>query len=115
MKHFKPSEFACKCGCGFDAIDPVLVEILDDVRDHFDSPLIVNSGCRCSHRNAAVGGKPHSYHLAGRAADVWSHGATPTEIYNYIDQKHRNTLGIICYPSFVHVDTRLKPYRMGPA
>ena len=32
-KNFKRSEFACKCGCGFDDIDLKLVNIIQIIRD----------------------------------------------------------------------------------
>jgi len=114
-EYFKRSEFACRCGCGFDTVDAKLVNILTEVREHFNLPVIINSGCRCQHHNAAVGGKPHSYHLTGRAADIRVPGAQPDEVYNFLDKRYQGELGLLCYMSFVHVDTRTGPaYRMAP-
>ncbi|MBQ7196768.1 MAG: hypothetical protein IJS40_05105 [Synergistaceae bacterium] len=69
-KNFKVKEFECHCGCGYNQVHPVLMQLCQKIRDAVDIPVRVNSGCRCSKRNAAVGGKPHSYHLKGLAADL---------------------------------------------
>ena len=54
-KYFKRSEFACKCGCGFDTVDYELVKVLEYIREHFDRPLQINSGCRCATHNRTLG------------------------------------------------------------
>ncbi|BEB16509.1 hypothetical protein VEE45_23520 [Escherichia coli] len=44
-KHFSRKEFKCKCGkCDYDTIDAELLVILEDVREHFGKPVIINSG-----------------------------------------------------------------------
>lgn len=109
-KHFNRSEFACKCGCGFDTIDAATLEILEAVREHFDSPVVVNSAARCASHNKAVGGSPNSQHLYGRAADIVVKGVAPKDVHRWIDANHPSaSLGL--YNSFVHVDTRTN----GPA
>ena len=105
-KYFKRSEFACKCGCGLDTVDAQLLAVLTDLREHFGAPVLINSACRCRHHNEAVGGKTHSYHLLGRAADVRIPGVQPDRIYDYLNKKYPGALGLLCYLSFVHVDTR---------
>jgi hypothetical protein len=72
-KHFLASEFRCHGlnpdgsvhDCGLQAVDPSLVDILDDIRDHelADYPMVVTSGSRCPIHNADVGGKLNSEHL----------------------------------------------------
>ena len=59
-KYFKRAEFACKCGCGMDTVDYELVNILDKVREHFGTPVVINSACRCEAHNASVGGAANS-------------------------------------------------------
>jgi uncharacterized protein YcbK (DUF882 family) len=71
-KDFNRSEYACKCGCGFDAISPNLTHIVQKIRDALGAPIHINSGCRCEERNKAAGGVPNSTHLKGVAADLWS-------------------------------------------
>ena len=73
-QYFKRSEFACKCGCGFDTVDSILLETLEAVRLHFKVPVTITSGCRCLAHNAAVGGAKASQHTLGRASDYfWCH------------------------------------------
>ena len=106
-KDYSRVEFACKCGCGFDAVNPVLVEALQKLRDAMGRPVRVISGCRCAAHNKAVGGAAASQHLAGNAADVCVVGMTAREIY-------RGAAGIIAFhgigvsdeKEFVHLDVR---------
>ena len=55
-KNFHRMEFACRCGCGLDTADYLLVIILQDVRNHFEKPVHVLSGSRCQAHNQTVGG-----------------------------------------------------------
>lgn len=105
-KHFKRSEFACTCGCGYDTVDKRTLEILEDVREHFGQPVVITSGCRCPKHNARVGGAPKSTHVQGRAADFRVHGITAQQVYDYLDEKYPYELGLGLYPTWVHVDTR---------
>lgn len=70
IKHFKPKEFCCKCGCGECKIHPQLVAALDMARTKANIPFKINSGFRCQKHNAAVGAKPTSSHTLGLAVDV---------------------------------------------
>ena len=69
-KNFKVSEFACKCGCGFDKIDQRVMDMAQALRDELGVPVKVNSGCRCEKHNAKVGGVKNSKHTKGLAADL---------------------------------------------
>lgn len=44
-------------------------EVLDQAREDY-GPIAVNSGFRSKEVNKLVGGKPNSYHLNGKAADI---------------------------------------------
>ncbi len=72
--YFHSKEFDCKCGCGKNNIKPSLVRMLNIVRERAGpppgTPLIVDSGCRCTAYNIAVGGSPTSSHLTGHAVDI---------------------------------------------
>ena len=105
-KHFKRSEFACSCGCGFDTVDKETLEVLEDVRNHFAKPVVITSGCRCVEHNARVGGAPNSKHVEGRAADFRVHGIKAEDVYAYLDERYPYSLGLGLYPTWVHVDTR---------
>ena len=70
IKHFKPEEFCCKCGCGRCDVHPQLVAALDLARSKAGVSFHINSGFRCQEHNAAVGAKPTSSHTLGLAADI---------------------------------------------
>ena len=103
--HFQRSEFACKCGCGFDTVDTSTLMVLHSLRQHFGAPVIINSGCRCPAYNKSIGGVPDSQHVLVRAADILVAGVDPIEVHDWLETRFPNaSLGL--YPSFVHVDTR---------
>ena len=105
--NFNRSEFACKCGqCGFDTVDAELLEVLEHLREAFDAPVTISSGCRCATHNKNEGGSDKSQHLYGRAADIKVQGATAELVYNYLDLKYPLKYGMGEYSSWVHIDTR---------
>lgn len=82
-RHFKLSEFtrsetASRLGIDNSVRDPQVVnnlrrlceKVLEPLRQHFNVPIVVNSGYRCARLNAAVGGARNSNHLTGCAADL---------------------------------------------
>ena len=111
--NFSRSEFACKCGCGFDDIASDLVYICQNVRHHFDRPVTITSGCRCPEHNASVGGAENSQHVAGRAADIVVSGVYPDEVWMYLESQSAElgVGGLGSYSDFTHVDTRYKRAR----
>ena len=108
-KHFSRAEFACKCGCGFDTVDAVLLGYLESIRTYFGAPITINSGCRCSTYNAKIGGESKSLHMAGRAADITVLGTPPADVARYAELIGCGGIGK--YDTFTHVDSRTK----GPA
>jgi uncharacterized protein YcbK (DUF882 family) len=104
--HFKRSEFACKCGCGYSTPDIMLINILEDVRVYFGQPLTVNSSLRCSAHNASVGGAKNSAHMFGIAADIVVKNIPPAVVHKYLDQKYSDMYGLGKYNSFTHIDVR---------
>jgi len=105
-ENFKASEFACKGTNTLpkEGISPKLITILEDVRAHFDAPVVINSGYRSPEHNANVGGAKGSHHLCGMAADIAVRGVPAVEVYNYLNPTHNGGLGR--YESFTHVDVR---------
>lgn len=107
--HFGRHEFACKCGCGFDTVDSLLLDVLENLRHHFSSPVVINSACRCADYNDnVIKGSKNSQHKYGRAADVVVKGVQPADVYNYLDKLYGNTVSLGSYETFTHVDTRTK-------
>ena len=87
VEHFKVSEFACKCGCGFKNINLELVKVLEDIRSYFgDKPIIITSGCRCATHNKKVGGVEGSRHVLGKASDFYIQGVNVNNTLQYCKQ-----------------------------
>lgn len=105
-KDFSRWEFACNCGCGFDTIDYKTVEVLQDVRDHYDKKITVNSGCRCPYWNKHENGAEASLHMKSRAADFSVEGVPAYEVASYLEGKYQSRYAILRYNNFTHFDTR---------
>ncbi|MCH8242102.1 MAG: hypothetical protein IH897_05760 [Planctomycetes bacterium] len=101
-KNFSKKEFACKCGCGFDAISPKLVEKLQGIRDHIENPIIISSGCRCENHNRLQGGHSDSAHLKGFAADILC--ADSASRFELLSLAVKNFARIGINMRFIHVD-----------
>ena len=52
--HFRVREFACKDGSDPLFISPQLVQLLEQVRTHFNAPVFVNSGYRTPAYNPSI-------------------------------------------------------------
>lgn len=110
VKYFSKDEFTCKCGCKLNNIDIKLVKILDSIREHFNSPLIITSGCRCINHNTKVGGVLGSKHVDGKAADFYVKDVGTSSLLEYA--KELALKGLIRYTytnssnmnSVVHID-----------
>jgi len=110
-ENFNRSEFACKCSCGFDDVSAGLVAAVQEIRDHFQSPIKINSSCRCKEHNKSVGGARKSKHLEGIAADVVVIGIEPSVVHRYLLDKYPNDHGIGKYNTFTHLDVRTSKAR----
>jgi len=106
-KYFKPEEFECHCGCGEKDVNPKLVELLNRIRESFGKPIKIVSGHRCEKHNKECGGREHSQHLLGNAADIQVEGITAVEVQEYL-MKHYDSdcRGLGRYKSFTHIDVR---------
>lgn len=105
-KNFKSTEFDCNCKkyCNTTNIDMQLVKYLQQIRDHFQKPVLINSAYRCEKHNKSVGGANKSKHLYGQAADIKINGVKPLKIAQYAESIGIKGIGL--YDNFVHVDTR---------
>lgn len=105
-EHFKEKEFACRC-CGKVEYDIKLIAKLECLRSAIgNKPIIINSGYRCESHNKNVGGVEGSYHLQGKAADIFIKGDM-NELAIMADRIF-NTSGVGIYKkqNFIHVDVR---------
>jgi hypothetical protein len=103
-EYFSRSEFACKCGCGFDTVDAALLEALKYLRQSMGKPVTITSGCRCPEYNKQIGGSKNSQHTKGRAADIVVEGVPANQVQAYFEGYGIPGLG--CYEDFTHIDTR---------
>lgn len=111
-EHYDRIEFKCNCGkCSCDTVDYELLQVLEDVREFFNSPVTVNSGHRCEKYNEAVGGKENSKHLLGQAADIVVRGVHPHTVYNFLDRTYHSKYGLGRYDTFTHIDVRSQKAR----
>lgn len=111
-QHFKAEEFRCKDKTKEFLWAPELLAVLETIRNHFDAPVIINSGYRTPSWNAKVNGTPNSYHCKGMAADIVVKGHSSQEVAKYAD-KLMEQGGVIRYTNFTHIDVREKRYRKG--
>lgn len=107
-KYFKESEFDSPdlpgSGCN---INEDLVKALDFVREGIGIPMRVNSGYRTEAHNKKVGGKKHSQHRLGNAADIH---IDSQDMGDVIESMFIQIRGLRCgigrYNSFIHLDIR---------
>ena len=122
--HFKRSEFVCRCGCGFDTVDYMLLLTLEDEHVALTSKygrvrIIITGPNRCEAHNRNEGGANKSTHKEAKAADhhadyfsdgIWV--AIPPQVqYDLLDSWYPDSCGLIIYSNRVHFDTRAIRYR----
>jgi uncharacterized protein YcbK (DUF882 family) len=118
-EHFGYRELACRhCGeiISLEAVRKT-AEWAERVREAMGGlPMHVNSGCRCSVHNKAVGGAPDSYHMKGMAIDVTFRGLSPAQAHKKLRVLQGKGLvgGLGRYSSFCHVDRGEKRNWVGP-
>ena len=110
--HFKASEFQCKDKSEYFLVSTELIEVLEEIRAHFNAPVIINSGYRTPSWNSKVGGTPDSYHCKGMAADIVVKGHSSKDVAKYADSIMKQG-GVIRYTNFTHIDVREERYRKG--
>lgn len=83
--------------------------ILVPVRKRINMPITISSGFRCPQLNAAVGGAARSYHMEGRAVDIYCANLKALDdaivAVNEANLKaHRPVLKeFIRYKNFIHI------------
>ena len=104
--HFKVREFACRDGSDAILVAPRLVMVLESIRTHFGSAVVINSAYRTPQYNAKEGGVTDSQHCYGTAADIVVRGKTPAQVAAYARQLMPDWGGVGVYDSFCHIDVR---------
>jgi len=109
IPHFRRSEFACQCGgkyCNGYPAEPAetLVRVAERVREHFNAPVTVSSGLRCTKHNAEVGGVANSRHTIGHAMDYCVAGHTAAEVLAYAQAQPEIKYAYAINSDYVHMD-----------
>lgn len=106
--HFKVREFACRDGSDAVLVAPRLVMVLESIRTHFGSAVVINSAYRTPQYNAKEGGVTDSQHCYGTAADIVVRGKTPAQVAAYARQLMPDWggVGIYAKKGFTHIDVR---------
>jgi uncharacterized protein YcbK (DUF882 family) len=126
-RHFTVDEFRCRDGTDYPAewIDDrlaALCQVLDEIRDALQAPLIVVDGYRTAKHNALLASKSesvakNSQHIQGRAADVRPANPTVANVALlhaltkglYADGRIQQLGGLGYYRGlWIHVDVRAK-------
>lgn len=111
-EHFKVKEFAQKdFRCDKVIVDTELIDVLEDIRAHFNKAVIVTSGYRTPEYNAKIGGVKNSQHTKGTAADIKVSDIPAREVQKYLKRKYPDKYGIGSYLNFTHIDIRAKKAR----
>lgn len=112
-KNFRVLEFACRDRSDPVFVDSALVDVLQDIRDHFGQPVRLTSGYRTAAHNATVKNASwYSQHLYGRAADIRVDHTPVDAVAAYAELLLPGRGGIGRYPAtpqrpgWVHVDVR---------
>ena len=120
--HFKPSEFVNSCTADSLGIDNtpyddaiwlniinIVNYVLIPVRKRINMPITISSGYRSSRLNVAVKGAARSYHIFGRACDIYCANLKALEdailaVNNANLKAHRPVLKeFIRYKNFIHI------------
>ncbi len=104
--HFRVREFACQDGSNIVLVSDKLINVLEQIREHFGKPVVVTSGYRTPDWNKEVGGVVNSEHLFGTAADIRVEGVEPKEVAKYAELLMPYSGGIGYYRNFTHIDVR---------
>ena len=107
-KYFSDAETVCECGCGFNDTSPLLMDMLDALREKVGGPLHLTCVCRCQEHNDSIKGSvPNSQHVQGKAADVAvPDGMTVDELAELAIEIGFDGIGRYYDQDFVHCDVR---------
>lgn len=105
-EHFKVSEFACSDGSDTVFISDDLIKVLENIRNHFESPVTVISGYRTDYHNRRINGAKFSQHKYGMAADIVVKNVPANDVQNYIDEIWGDTYGMGIADRYTHIDVR---------
>ncbi len=108
-KNFKVSEFRCNDGSDQIFISDRLVEMLQQIRDHFGGPVNMSNSYRTFAYNTKIGSTDRSQHCYGCAADITVKDSSGNIVPPRIVAQTAEAFGfpgVGLYHTFVHIDDR---------
>lgn len=102
--HFSKLELSCPC-CGVMGMNRKFLKRLEAIREDYGKPMKLNSSFRCAEHNAAIGAKPSSSHVMGKAVDIACEGSRNRYELLRVLITHVCRIGI--GEGFIHIDTDL--------
>ncbi len=102
VRNFEPEEFKCECGGKYctgypDRMKMIQLNLLQEVRNHYNKTMHITSGLRCKKYNSEVGGIKTSKHLSGYATDFYMSNITDTLTNRRITISYLKTLDNFVY------------------
>lgn len=98
-------------------LDDRLIDAVQFLRSFFGEKILITSSYRSPEYNAKIGGAMNSFHTQGRAIDfqfLRRNKEIILEIENSptIREKLKDfgINGLLFYPNFIHIDTRINPF-----
>lgn len=112
LRHFKWSDWECKCGCGQNLTKPKHALRIDELRERCGFPMWITSGYRCPAYNAKVSTTGEDGpHTTGEATDL---GVSRFQAYKVLE--HGLALGFTGIgvqqkgkARFIHLDDLHEP------
>jgi hypothetical protein len=105
--NFTLEEYLCKCGrpdCDAPKMpDADDIEALQNVRDDYGYPMVINSWARCAWYNEKIGGSEYSQHMVF-AVDIKSTNSGLR--WQLIEALIKNKFTVMVYSTWVHADRR---------
>lgn len=92
-----------------DCMLELIYYVMQPIREHFKSPVIINSGYRCEQVNKLVGGavdkygNPRSQHCKGQACDFTVKGYTINQVIDWCKKNLEYDQLINEYDKWVHI------------
>lgn len=102
------------------------IKVLDELREWYDFPIILNCSYRDKEHNKKVGGEKNSLHLSFNAIDftvnnknnltlLFNHLNFQDSIRHFSFLPKTGSMGLGLYNTFIHIDTRGTLGRKSPA
>lgn len=105
MRYFKDSEFKMGKALVFHKMDAEFLELLDNLRECVNEPLIINSSYRSENYNKSIRGSKNSQHIKGIAVDLHcDNGKLRLKI---VENALALGLTVGVAKTFIHIDNRL--------